>query len=73
MKKIMLLATMLAMLALSAVPAMAQPRIVAPNAFRDADLTTGDIDNICGDVDVAFAKRQADIGQVDQGFGHRRQ
>jgi hypothetical protein len=42
-RKFLLLATMLAMMvaimAISAVPAMAQPRIVAPNAFRNADIT----------------------------------
>jgi len=68
MKKIMLLATMLAMMALSAVPAMAQPRIVAPNAFRDADINA-----LCSDVGFAnsnpnLCRDFIDVNDIDNNF-----
>jgi len=71
-RKFLLLATMLAMMvaimAISAVPAMAQPRIVAPNAFRDADINA-----FCSDVGFAnsnpnLCRDFIDVNDIDNNF-----
>jgi hypothetical protein len=71
-RKFLLLATMLAMMvaimAISAVPAMAQPRIVAPNAFRDADVNA-----LCSDVGFAnsnpnLCRDFIDVNDIDNNF-----